>query len=57
MEAAALIAIAQFRHVQLAYLLYAGDSLAEPDWDPRGFRTHSIRETLFFLAAAVSLRL
>jgi len=57
MEAAALITIAQFRHVPLAYLLYAGDSLAGQVWDSRGFRTHSVRETLFFLAAATCLAL
>lgn len=57
MEAAALMAIAQFRDVPLAYLLYAGDSLAGEEWDGRGFKTHSVRDILFVLAAATCLRL
>jgi len=57
MEAAALMAIAHFRRVPLAYLLYAGDSLAGPEWEHRGFRTQSVREALFFLAAETCFRL
>ncbi|MEO6205975.1 MAG: nucleoside phosphorylase [Mycobacteriales bacterium] len=58
MEAAALIAVAQFRRVPFAQLLYAGDSLAGDTWDSRAWtRAHDVREELFWLAAAAALRL
>lgn len=57
MEASALFSVAQFRKVPLAYLLYAGDSLAGEAWDRRDWRRHSGREALFWLAAAACLRL
>ncbi len=52
MEAAALFAIAQFRGVSFAQLLYGGDSLAGDEWDHRGWMGQaSTREKLFWLAA------
>ncbi len=57
MEAAALFAVAQFRGVTLAQLLYGGDDLSGPEWDSRGWSHHSSRETLFWLAAEACLQL
>jgi uridine phosphorylase len=57
MEAAALLAVARFRGVSLAYLLYAGDSLAGEGWESRDWQCHDGREALFWLAADVCLRL
>lgn len=57
MEAAALLAVAQFRQVPLVSLLYAGDSLAGDEWDHRSWDRHDGRETLFGLAAEAALRL
>lgn len=52
MEASAFIAVARFRGVKLAHLLYAGDSLAAETWDARAWdRQGTIRERLFELAA------
>jgi uridine phosphorylase len=51
MEAAALLAVAQFRGVSLGQLLYAGDSLAGGAWDHRDWvQAHDAREALFWLA-------
>ncbi|HZV48879.1 MAG TPA: nucleoside phosphorylase [Candidatus Dormibacteraeota bacterium] len=57
MEAAALLAVARFRGVPLAYLLYAGDSLAGESWESRDWQRHDGREALFWLAADICLRL
>ena len=57
MEAAALFAVAQFRRVTLAQLVYGGDDLSGPEWDSRGWTRHSSRETLFWLAAEACLQL
>jgi uridine phosphorylase len=57
MEAGALLAVARFREVPLAYLLYAGDSLAGEQWEHREWHQHGGREALFWLAAAACLRL
>jgi uridine phosphorylase len=58
MEASAFIALARCRNVRLAHLLYAGDSLAGPEWDERGWtRATTIREQLFWRAADACLRL
>ena len=52
MEAAALIAVARFRGIDFAQVLYAGDSLAGEVWDSRGWDKHvSSRENLFWIAA------
>jgi uridine phosphorylase len=52
MEAAALMAVAEFRDVLLGQMLYAGDDLSGAEWDNRGWQQRSeIRERLFWLAA------
>ena len=57
MEAASFFAVARFRRVEFAQILYGGDSLAGPRWDPRGWNRHATRERLFHLAAEACLRL
>lgn len=58
MEAAAFMAVARYRAVSFAQLLYAGDSLAGPAWDERKW-THAtpVRERLFWHAADACLHL
>lgn len=55
MEAAAFFAVAQFRGVRFAQLLYGGDDVSGTAWDFRAWTTHSVRETLFWLAAEACL--
>ena len=58
MEAAAFFAVAQFRGVMLAQMLYAGDSLGGDEWDSRLWDGRgSVREKLFWLAAEACLGL
>jgi uridine phosphorylase len=58
MEAAGLMAVAEFREVILGQLLYAGDDLSGAEWDRRGWHTRTeIREKLFWLAAEACLSL
>jgi uridine phosphorylase len=57
MEAAAFFAVARFRGVLFAQLLYGGDDLSGEVWDSRQWTTHSARENLFWLAAEACLRL
>jgi uridine phosphorylase len=58
MEAAAFFAVAQFRNVQFAQLLYAGDDVSSSEWDSRLWDSHtSVREKLFWLAAEACLLL
>ncbi len=58
MEAAAFFAVAQFRGVQFAQLLYGGDDLSGSEWDSREWESHaSVREKLFWLAAEACLLL
>jgi uridine phosphorylase len=58
MEAAAFFAIARFRNVLLAEMLYGGDDVAAEQWDGRNWQSHaSGREKLFWLAAEACLRL
>lgn len=58
MEASAFIAVAKYRKVAFAQLLYAGDSLAGDAWDSRGWTTvTAIREALFWQAADACLGL
>lgn len=58
MEAAAFFAVAQFRGVQFAQLLYGGDDLSNEQWDSRHWDEHtSVREKLFWLAAEACLLL
>jgi len=59
MEAASFFAVAQFRGVIFAQLLYGGDDVGGAEWDPRDWvhgRANS-REKLFWLAVESALRL
>lgn len=58
MEAASLIAVAQFRNVLLGQILYAGDDLSGGDWDKRGWQSRQdVRENMFWLAADACLEM
>ncbi len=58
MEAAALFAVAQFRGVALAQMLYGGDDVSGTDWDHRDWvRRKEIREQLFWLAVESCLEI
>lgn len=57
MEAAAFFAVAQFRGVAFAQLLYGGDDLGGLQWDSRGWTRSSVREKLFWLAVEACLTL
>jgi uridine phosphorylase len=52
MEAAGLMAVAQFRQVPLGVVLYGGDDLSGDVWDHRGWQSRrDVRESLFWLSA------
>lgn len=56
MEAAALFAVAQFRRVELAQILYSGDNLDADEWDSRGWDDRwDVRTILVELAAEACL--
>ena len=58
MEAASLMAVAQFRNVLLGQILYAGDDLSGDAWDRRGWQSRKeVRESLFWLAADACLKM
>ena len=58
MEAAGLMAVAEFRGVILGQVLYGGDDLSGSEWDNRGWQSRQeIRQNLFWLAAQACLRL
>lgn len=58
MEAAALAAVAQFRQVPLAQVLYGGDDLTGQTWDSRDWTTqHHTRDNLLRLAGTAALRI
>jgi uridine phosphorylase len=58
MEAAALFAVAQFRGVVLAQMLYGGDDVSGQEWDSRHWdQRTSVRERLLWLAAEACLLL
>lgn len=58
MEAAAFFAVAQFRGVTLAQMLYAGDDVGGAEWDSRDWvQQTAVREELFWLAAEACLTL
>lgn len=58
MEAASLMAVAQFRNVVLGQILYSGDDLSGEEWSHRGWASRvDIRENLFWLAAEACLSL
>jgi uridine phosphorylase len=58
MEAAAFFAVAQFRRVTFAQILYGGDDVSGGVWDARDWhKQESTREKLFWLAAEACLLL
>lgn len=58
MEAAAFFAVAQFRGVTFAQILYGGDDISGDEWDHRSWQNQpSARAKLFQLAAEACLRL
>lgn len=58
MEAAAFFALAEFRGVTFAQMLYGGDDVSGTEWDSRQWHTRtSIRERLFWLAVEACLEL
>jgi uridine phosphorylase len=59
MEAAAFFAVAQFRRVPLAQILYGGDDVSGGgEWDDRGWQSRTaVREKLFWLAVEACLTL
>jgi len=58
METAAMFAVAHFRNVELAQILYSGDAVVPDHWDPRGWwNNRTVRELLIDLAAEACLQL
>ena len=58
MEAAGLMAVAQFRGAVFGQVLYGGDDLSGEAWDSRGWQSRAeIRENLFWLAVEACLEL
>jgi uridine phosphorylase len=58
MESSAFIAVARYRGLRFAQVLYAGDSLAGEVWDSRSWvSARTVREDLFRISALVALRL
>ncbi len=58
MEAAAFFAVALFRGVTFAQMLYGGDDVSGGEWDSRGWHTRAeVRENLFWLAVEACLQL
>ncbi len=58
MEAAGMMAVAQFRGVVFGQVLYGGDDLSGDEWDNRAWQSRAeIRESLFWLCADACLTL
>jgi uridine phosphorylase len=58
MEAAAFFAVAQFRGVPFAQMLYGGDDVSGAEWDHRAwYKRKTTRDALFRLAAEACLEL
>lgn len=58
MEAASLMAVAEFRKVVLGQVLYGGDDLSGPEWEHRSWQSRAdVREQLFWVAAEACLTL
>lgn len=58
MEAAALLAVAQFRKVKLGYILTGGDDVSGVEWDTRGENLRlPTREQLFWNSVEACLKL
>jgi hypothetical protein len=48
MEAAAFFAVAEFRRVQLAQILYGGDDVGGEDWDRRDWQSRQTTENNWY---------
>ena len=58
MESAAFFAVAEFRGVAFAQMLYGGDNLDAQEWDARGWQWNvPVRERLFWLSVDAVLRI
>lgn len=58
MEAAGMMAVAQFRGAAFGQVLYGGDDLSGAEWDDRAWRSRAeVRESLFWLCADACFRL
>ena len=58
MEAAALLAVAQFRDVKLGYIVHGGDDVSGDEWDQRLEEPRAlIKDRLFWLSVEACLRL
>jgi uridine phosphorylase len=57
MEAAAFFAVARFRGIRFAQLLYGGDDLSGPTWDARDWTVSPSRARTFDLAVELATRL
>lgn len=58
MEAASLMAVAQYRGVSLGQILYGGDDVSGEQWDTRAWQTRGeVRESLFWLAVEAVLEI
>ncbi|HUQ38613.1 MAG TPA: nucleoside phosphorylase [Acidimicrobiales bacterium] len=57
MEAAAFFAVARFRGIRFAQLLYAGDDVSGDTWDSRAWTTSPSRALTFDLAVEIALEL
>lgn len=58
MEAAAFFAVARFRGVEAAQILYGGDDVSSDSWDSRHWQTQTaVRDKIFWLAAEACLEL
>ncbi len=57
MEAAAFFAVARFRGIRFAQLLYGGDDLSGTTWDARSWTTSPSRARTFDLAVELATRL
>ncbi|MEM7113381.1 MAG: hypothetical protein AAF614_13175 [Chloroflexota bacterium] len=56
MEAAAMFAVARFRQVELAQILYSGDTIDGEQWEHRAWHTNwGVWELLVDLAAEACL--
>jgi uridine phosphorylase len=58
MEAASLMAVAEYREAVLGQVLYGGDDLSGGEWDHRGWQSRKeVRESLFWLSVEACLAL
>ena len=57
MEAAAFFAVAKFRGVDFAQILYGGDAVIPGEWDGREWNRQSVREQMIWLSAEACLEL